>query len=128
MPVVDREGLIQGIITESDFAAKEKGIPFSTFLWPQILGQWMTRDRIEEIYRTARMMNVRQIMTADPITAQEADRLKELLERMLRHDVHRIPILRGDVPVGMVTQQDVMRLMLQDRRSDSRADRDTACQ
>jgi CBS-domain-containing membrane protein len=43
VPVVDARGKISGIITQSDFAAKERGVPFSTFRAPQLFGQWVDR-------------------------------------------------------------------------------------
>ena len=39
VPVTNDRGQLSGIITESDFTAKERGIPFSTYRAPQILGQ-----------------------------------------------------------------------------------------
>ena len=68
VPVVNDRGEICGIVTESDFTAKQRGIPFSTFRAPQILGQWMPKQGIERIYEAARTMTAREIMTARVVT------------------------------------------------------------
>src|SRR3712207_2708660 len=77
VPVVDAQGRVRGIITESDFAAKERGVPFSTFRWPQVLGQWLPREGIEQVYRAARAMTAKEVMTADVVTAEETDSVEE---------------------------------------------------
>jgi CBS-domain-containing membrane protein len=61
--VVDGTGVLKGIITETDFAAKEKGIPFSTFRGPQLFHQWMDGSNLEELYREARTLTAGEIMT-----------------------------------------------------------------
>ncbi len=111
VPVVDARGRLCGIITESDFAAKEKGIPFSTFRAPQLLGQWMSGEGIERIYETARKMTAKEIMTHHVVTVTEDQPAGEAVELMLHHDVHRLPVVRDNVPVGIVTRHDLLRLM-----------------
>ena len=59
VPVVNGRGELAGIVTESDFAAKERGFPFSPFSMyrhPQVLGRWLPREGVERIYREARTM------------------------------------------------------------------------
>jgi CBS domain-containing protein len=114
VPVVDAQGRIRGVITESDFAAKSQGFPFSTFRYPQVLGQWLPQGGLERIYQAARTMTAREIMTKDAVTVVEDDTLEEIVRRMLRYDVHRLPVVRDGVPVGMVTRHDLLRLMLPD--------------
>jgi CBS domain-containing protein len=95
VPVVNDRGEICGIVTESDFTARERGIPFSTFRAPQILGQWMTKEGIERIYGAARTMTAREIMTVRVITVTEEQSVEGVVECMLRHKIHRIPVVRG---------------------------------
>jgi CBS domain-containing protein len=112
VPVIDDRGRLCGLVTESDFAAKDRGFPFSTFRYPQVLGQWLPKAGLERIYQTARTMTAREIMTADVITVHEEDSLEEILRRMLRHEIHRLPVVRDGVPVGIITRHDLLRLML----------------
>jgi CBS domain-containing protein len=111
LPVVDESGKLRGIVTESNFTAKEKGVPFSTFRAPQLLGQWMSDKNVEQIYDAARRIAIKEIMTAPVIFLQEDDRINKAVELMLKHNINRLPVLRGDVPVGIVARHDLLRLL-----------------
>jgi CBS domain-containing protein len=112
VPVVDKQGKISGIITESDFAAKEKGFPFSTFRAPRVLGQWLSREGVERIYEAARQMTASEIMHSQVVTVTEEQAMDEVVELMLHHDINRIPVVRDGVPVGMIARHDLLRMMI----------------
>jgi CBS domain-containing protein len=116
LPVVNDQGKLSGIVTESDFAAKERGVPFSTFRAPQLFGQWIGKEGTERLYAAARTMTAREIMRERVITVTEEDTLETVLQRMLRHDINRVPVVRDDTPVGIVTRHDLLNLMLNGRR------------
>lgn len=54
VPVVDENGGLTGIITESSFTAKDEDVPFSTFSAPQLLGEWIGEEGVSQIYEIAR--------------------------------------------------------------------------
>ena len=112
LPVVDGSGNLCGIVTESDFVAKEKGIPFSIYRFPQMFGEWMPHEHVERIYESARRRSVREIMSRDVTTVTEVDTIETVLEKMLKGGLHRLPVVRERKPVGMVTRRDVLRIML----------------
>jgi len=112
LPVVDDRGELCGIVTESDFVAREKGIPFSLYRFPQMFGEWMPHEHVERIYEAARRRAVREIMTRDVITVTEVDTIETVLEKMLKCGLHRLPVVRDRKPVGIVTRHDLLRLML----------------
>lgn len=114
LPVVDREGKLRGIITESDFIGRERGFPFSAYRAPQVFGEWVGKDDIERIHEAARTRTAREIMTADVITASEDETVTELVVRMIQRNLRRIPVVREGVPVGIATRHDVLRLMARD--------------
>lgn len=111
LPVVDGEGKLAGIITESDFSAKEHAIPFSRIYAPRLFGEWMSREGVEKAYRAARTIRVKEVMTSTVITAEEGDLLAEVIGKMLEYHVHRIPVLRDGMPVGIVSRYDLLRLV-----------------
>lgn len=111
VPVVNEQGALCGIITESDFAAKEKGIPFSTFRAPQVLGQWLTSDGVERIYEAARQVTAREIMRTEVVTVAEEDSVNKAVELMLRHDINRLPVAREGKLVGIIARTDLLKLM-----------------
>lgn len=112
LAVVDDRDELCGIVTESDFVAKERGIPFSIYRFPQMFGEWMPHEHVERIYEAARRRAVRDIMSRDVITVTEVDTLETVLEKMLKCGLHRLPVVRDKKPVGMVTRHDLLRLML----------------
>jgi|DewCreStandDraft_2_1066082.scaffolds.fasta_scaffold01198_14 CBS domain-containing protein len=116
VPVVDDDGRLVGIITESDFTGKERGFPFSVYRAPQVFGEWITPDGIERIYAAARARKAKEIMSAPVVTAREDEPVTALVERMTHYDLHRIPLGRDGVPVGMVTRHDLLKLMLDSAR------------
>jgi CBS domain-containing protein len=109
--VVDEQGQLCGIATESDFSAKEQGVPFSTLRLPRVFGQWMSREGIERIYEAAKTMTVKEIMTVDVITLTEDDSVEQALTLMLKHGIHRIPVVRDGKPVGMLARHDLLKMM-----------------
>jgi CBS domain-containing protein len=113
VPVVNSEGEITGIITESDFSAKEKSVPFSTFRAPQLLGQWISKNAIENIYQAARNRRADEIMTRKVAVLSEDDPIEKAAKMLLVHDVNRLPVIRDGKPVGIIARRDLLRLMLQ---------------
>lgn len=112
VPVLDDMGKLVGIITESDFAAKERGLPFSTFHAPQVLGEWLPDQGVERIYDAARNRRAEEIMSCDVVTVLEDDSVEKAVKLMLDHDFNRLPVVRDDKPVGVVARHDLLRLML----------------
>lgn len=110
VPVLDGHGKIVGIITHTDFTAKEKGMPFSVFRAPQLLGRWL-KEGAEEIYEAAQTMTAKDIMTKNPVTLVEDDLVKTLLEKLMRHKITHIPIVRDGIPIGIVARQDLLKMM-----------------
>ena len=111
LPVVDAQGKLNGIVTESDFAAKEHGVPFSTLRYPQLFGEWMSNEKIEKVYRAARSKKVSEIMTRVVAMVAEDDSVEKVLELMLRRNVNRVPVVREGIPVGIVARHDLLKLM-----------------
>ncbi|HET7398851.1 MAG TPA: DUF294 nucleotidyltransferase-like domain-containing protein [Intrasporangium sp.] len=53
---------------------------------------------------------VQTIMTAEPVVAAPDDRALDVVLRMTSRNIHHVPVVRGDEPVGMVTSSDVLQL------------------
>ncbi|MFB6144342.1 MAG: cyclic nucleotide-binding/CBS domain-containing protein [Candidatus Nanohaloarchaea archaeon] len=52
---------------------------------------------------------VEEIMSTDLIVAEEDELLDEVAMAMIRNNVSRIPVVRNDMLVGIVTQSDIIR-------------------
>ena len=71
LPVLNDEGKLVGFLSETDFAGKEKLIPFSRNHAPQLFGKWLNEGGIEEMYKNAKTMKVSEIMSTPPISISE---------------------------------------------------------
>ena len=111
LPVVDGAGLLVGIVTESDFAAKSARIPFSTFEAPQVLGQWMGKEGVERVYQEARRREVREIMSHPVHVVDDDDVIEKVLELMLKRKIKHVCVVRDGRPVGVVARHDLLKMM-----------------
>ena len=111
VPVLDAAGKLSGIITQSDFSAKSRPVPFSLLRLPSLFGHWL-QPAIERVYEEARNVRARDVMTRRVTTVREDDSIEEAIRRMCESNVHRLPVVRDGVPVGIVSRQDLLRLMM----------------
>jgi CBS domain-containing protein len=113
VPVLDARGQLAGIITQSDFAAKERGIPFSRLRFPQGVGEWISPNTVEQIYEASRTCKAREVMSSPVATVTEHDTLHRVLSVMLQRDINHIRIVRAGTLVGIVSRFDLLKMMLQ---------------
>lgn len=59
--------------------------------------------------RDADGIAVGEVMTDNLVTASESDSIEEIARAMVRNDISRVPVLRDDTLVGMVTQSNLVR-------------------
>lgn len=113
VPIVDGRGELIGIVTEADFVGSEQTVPFAfpTTRLPHVFHRWIEGGDFEQICADARKLPVRAVLSSPVVTAQEAEPVQELVERMIRKRVSRVPVVRGRKPVGIVTHHDVLRLI-----------------
>lgn len=111
LPVVDQQGKISGFVSVSDYLAKEKYLPFSTFHCPQLFGKWVPEEGIEQIYQESRATPVKAIMSTNVAYLTEDDPVEKAVKLMLECDLNRLPVLRDGVPVGIVARYDLLRMM-----------------
>lgn len=113
LPVVDAKGDLVGIVTESDFSAKAKGVPFSLYKFPQLFGEWMPDEGVEEMYQLARTKPVKESMSRSVATVAVDAELETVIRTMLKSGFHRLPVVEGGKPVGVIARHDLLRLMLE---------------
>jgi CBS domain-containing protein len=107
LPVIDETGKLIGIISEGDFIRR------SEIGTQKAQGRWLKflvgpgRSASEFVQEHGR--KVGEIMTEDPCTATEDTSLEEVVRLMERQNVKRLPVVRGDTLVGMVTRSDLLR-------------------
>jgi CBS domain-containing protein len=106
LPVVDTAGKLIGIVSEGDFIRRaEIGTQRQRGRWLRFLvgPGGIASDFVHEQGR-----RVQEIMTPDPITIMEDTTLREIVRTIERHHVKRLPVMRRDQLVGMVTRADLL--------------------
>jgi len=104
VPVVDRDGRLLGMISESDFLAREEhGRRTGIF------------DRLAETLGAGAKLHGRtaaDLMTGPVITARPDTTARELGHLMAANAINRIPIVDDGRLVGIVTRADVVRTLI----------------
>lgn len=95
--VVER-GELSGIVTMSDI---ERSV-----------ASWLDdSDTKRRVLMTER--RVADVMTYDPVTVDPEDLIQDAAERMLEYKVSGLPVITGNRPVGIITESDIFRLVVE---------------
>ncbi len=106
LPVVDAAGKLVGIVSEGDFMRRaEIGTQRTRSRWLQFLvGPGKTAT--EFVHQQGR--KVAEVMTPEPCTIVESTTLPELVQLMEKRNIKRLPVMRGDEMVGIVTRSNLL--------------------
>ena len=114
LPVLDKEGELVGIVTEGDFLRRgELGTQRRRPKWLEFI---VGPGRLAQEYTHSAGRKVEEIMTPDPWTIAEGDRLEAVVDAMERHHVKRLPVTRGGRMVGIVSRANLIQALATFRR------------
>lgn len=120
LPVLDGQGKLVGILTEGDLLRRgETGTERQRPRWLEIL---MGPGRIAGEYVKTHGRRVAEIMTRDVVSAAEDAALEDIVQLMERHRIKRVPVLKDDRLVGLVSRADLLRALAQRLRDQPAAD------
>ncbi len=106
LPVLDASGKLVGIVSESDFLRRsEIGTQQKRPRWLQyfLSPAHSANDFIHE-----RGRKVEDVMTRDPVVADEGTSLDELVHLMEKNGIKRLPVVRDDKLVGIITRANLL--------------------
>jgi len=106
LPVIDAAGKLVGIVSEGDFIRRsEIGTGRRRGRWLQfILGPGKSAsDFVHEHGR-----KIVEVMTESPVTVTEDTSLAEIADLMEKKNIKRLPVVRGDNVVGMITRANLL--------------------
>lgn len=107
LPVVDGNHRLVGIVTEGDFLRRaEIGTQKRHSRWVEFV---LGAGRLADEYYQAHTRHVRDVMTRDVVAVQENAEAAEIVRLMEKHRIKRVPVLRGDALVGIVSRADLLR-------------------
>jgi CBS domain-containing protein len=106
LPVVDDAGRLVGIVSQGDFIRRtEIGTERKRGRWLKFL---VGPGRAASDFVHERGRKVQEVMTSEPRTVTEDATLEDIVERMERNNVKRLPVMRGDKLVGIVTRSNLL--------------------
>jgi CBS domain-containing protein len=112
-PVVDRQGRLVGVVSKTDLL--HRWLERSDDYDPRFIFELMHADEDEDadepVDAETETPRVEDFMTEDPITVAPDDTLATIAARMADAAVHRVIVVDDDVPVGVITSMDIVRLL-----------------
>jgi CBS domain-containing protein len=107
LPVVDADGKVVGIVTESDLTGARP--------WLSLRG-WAQRDAADRVAPPSSVegggtLPVSEVMSSPVVSASPSDALADIVDQMMARKVHHVPVVEDDIPVGIVARHDVLELL-----------------
>ena len=122
LPVVSAAGELVGIVTEGDFLRRvETGTIVRRPRWVEFL---IGPGKLAAEYTHAAGRVVSEVMTTEVHTVTEDTSLDQVVELMQRKHIKRLPVMRGDKLVGIITRLDLVHAFVTAAPKDASAESD----
>jgi CBS domain-containing protein len=109
LPVINSAGKLVGILTEGDCLRRvETGTEIKRPLWREL---FTGPEKLAEEYIRAHGRKVVEVRTPDPITVTEDTDVSEIIHLMEKNRIKRLPVMKGDAVVGIVSRANVIRAL-----------------
>ncbi len=115
VPVVDDECHLLGIISEQDLLIKadELKMPFYITLFDSII--FIENPiRFNNNLKKYTAVNVNEVMTEKVIAVEEDATIPEIIAKMHAHKINRVPVVRHNKLVGIISRNDILKSLVQD--------------
>ena len=108
--VFDADHALVGVLSEGDLLRRaELGTDTKRARWLEFL---LSGGRLAESYVHAHGRKVGEIMTAKAVTISEDADLSQAVDLMLHRNIKRLPVLRGEEVVGVISRSDLLKGLL----------------
>ena len=115
VPVVDKEGRMVGVITESDLLERARDLEMPPAI--NILDFHFYLQIPSHLLRKLEKMlgtSVGDCMTPDPVTVAPDTPVSQIAALMAKQKVHTIPVVKAGKIVGIIGKMDLVRAMVQE--------------
>jgi len=111
-PVVDDNGALVGIISESDLILRDVKLHFPTYIhFLDSIIYLESLNKFEEQLKKAVGAKVKDVMTTEVETVASDATVEDIATLMVDKDIDRIPIIKDSSVVGIVTKGNIIRLL-----------------
>lgn len=112
LPVVDADGRLVGIVSQTDLIEQDKPlhIPTVISIFDWVLYLESPKAFSDEV-RKVSARKVGEICAREVITCSPDTPVEEVASLMVEHKIHLVPVLEGEHLVGVVARLDIIRSM-----------------
>lgn len=110
VPVVDAEGVPQGIVTEGDLIRRLAERPPGPLSW--FLQLFENSEPLVERFAKAHGKTARDVMSKELVTVSETESCERIAQLMEQKQIRRVLVVKGNHLVGIVSRADLLRAIL----------------
>jgi CBS domain-containing protein len=114
-PVVDQNGKVIGILSETDIIGalktqtKELAMIFpSSHALGMTFEERITRREVQDAFRDVGNKPIMEVMSRNPITTTIDALVEDVAPIMIKSNINRVPVIENDKLVGIVTRRDII--------------------
>ncbi len=113
IPVLDSNGVLVGIICQSDLIAQQKNIPVpSLFTFLDGFIPLTSTKKLEKSIRKIAAITVSDAMTKNPVSVRPDTDIGEIAGLMVDKNFHSLPVVEDEKLVGIIGKEDVLQTLI----------------
>lgn len=114
VPVVDKDGVLVGVICQSDLVAQQKSVSLpSLFTILDGFISFSSQDELEKEVNKIAATKVEHAMTPDPVTINPETDIEKIADLMVERKLYTLPVVENGRLVGVVGKEDVLKVLTQ---------------
>jgi len=112
IPVIDQDGQLVGVISETDLIEQQKPLHIPTVM-ALLDGVFYlnSEKRFKEQVDRVTATTVGELYQRDPVSCSPEATIREMAGLMSQHKVHLLPVLEDGKMIGVVARLDMIRVM-----------------
>jgi CBS domain-containing protein len=116
VPVTDINGLLIGVLCQSDLIFQKRDIPFpSIFTILDGIIPLSSSKKLEKEFQKIAATKVEHAMVKEPVAVEPDTPLNEIASLMVEKHFHTIPVVEGKKLVGVIGKEDILRVLMTEK-------------